>query len=160
MALSKQIDDALGRYYAQLERTDYYGEGGQNADGLFLKWFRDNGYDDDAIEEELGETADFEECAFTDFTDDFPLNKDHQFGEEPTNLQIFRILQHCYLRPTQYGFDPLAQRSPTKLFPSSYLSSELGTSKREIIFLSGNFWKIQNTKYYFSFSVRKELDII
>ena len=83
VSLSKQIDDALGRYYAQMERTDYYGEGGQNADGLFFKWFRDN----DAIEQELGQTAYFQECAFTNFTDDFPLNDHaHQFGQEPTNL--------------------------------------------------------------------------
>jgi len=116
--LAQQIDAALGLYYARMNRGDYYGKGGKEAHGLFFQFCEDNELDDDeVIREEIAENAG--ECSLTDFTEDFPIA-----GEctEPIHFQIFQVLQNCY-RST--NVDPMRRRSPTALFPSKYVDSNL-----------------------------------
>ena len=121
--LAQKMDDALALYYAQSDRSDYYGEGGKDAGGLFLQFCDENGIDvddDEYIREELA--MDYHDCIFTHFADDFPLDADSAFKDEPVDSQVLRVLRNCYLgrNVDQFGSDPMAQRSPSPLFPSSY----------------------------------------
>eukprot|EP00486_Rosalina_sp_Unknown_P002621 CAMPEP_0201576452 /NCGR_PEP_ID=MMETSP0190_2-20130828/22297_1 /ASSEMBLY_ACC=CAM_ASM_000263 /TAXON_ID=37353 /ORGANISM="Rosalina sp." /LENGTH=80 /DNA_ID=CAMNT_0048007341 /DNA_START=78 /DNA_END=316 /DNA_ORIENTATION=- len=54
---SQQIDDALGQYYESMGRTDYYEDGDKEEGGIFLKWYQENGYNEDGLEDELGNDA-------------------------------------------------------------------------------------------------------
>eukprot|EP01083_Nonionella_stella_P211220 763941_1 len=95
----KQIDAALQKYYISLNRRDYLDA---NGNGKFLIHCEDNGFDDDAIEEEL--QADPEECMVIDFDDNFPFPANNAPENEKDQLKyILTILQKCYNNPNYNG---------------------------------------------------------
>ena len=79
---SERIDDALGKYYESMGRRDYYKDDTEEG-GIFLKWFKENGFEDDALPDELGDTAEYTDCNLIEFiqVEDFPLNTDGIVGE-------------------------------------------------------------------------------
>eukprot|EP01084_Bolivina_argentea_P230363 388595_1 len=82
-----QICTALERYYAKQNKP---------YDKLFSIYCEDNGFDDDALEEELQATA--EDSMVTDFDDDFPFDKEMKNDEEK-NEYIFQLILKCNNNP-------------------------------------------------------------
>eukprot|EP01084_Bolivina_argentea_P084419 152672_1 len=85
MSLINKIDQALDEYYKQLKRNDY-----RNDDGIgkFHQYVEDNGFDSDAIKEELHD----EESILVDFDKDFPCMKAMK-NESEKKKEILSILQ-------------------------------------------------------------------
>eukprot|EP01083_Nonionella_stella_P304286 1056697_1 len=94
----KQIDDALGRYYA-MNKTKYYDD---DKIGKFYSYCNENGLDDDATIDEEFEQDDPEESLLVDFDDNFP-------GIDPNDanksLKILKILKNCRENETAYMED-------------------------------------------------------
>ena len=106
----KRIDNGLRRYYGH-KNIPYENEEGI---GKFMAWVDENGYNTEAIEEELRIGPD--EAAIVDFDDDFPTDN---IGDE-TNKQIFGIIAACY-------------RDPDAFINSSYLSISVSDDNRDKI---------------------------
>lgn len=120
----------MGKYYETLGRTDYYEDDDHEEGGLFLQWFEENGYDEDGLEDELGDKAEYTDCNLIEFTEleDFPLNTEGIPGdldEDQRTIEVFKVLQHCYNHGfdarIKYGYDALRDMSTTRLFPKSYV---------------------------------------
>eukprot|EP01084_Bolivina_argentea_P183223 316204_1 len=94
--LLKQIDDALGRYYARLHKDGYFNDHGE---GKFLEYCEANGFDnDDVISEEIHQ--DVEENMLLDFDENFPFPENQQ--PENKSQQIWNILKKCHDNPNAF----------------------------------------------------------
>eukprot|EP01084_Bolivina_argentea_P193273 331619_1 len=94
----KQIDQALGRYYARYNQH-YFDD---QSKGLFQAWVEDNGFDTDAIVEELNVGAD--DCTLVEFDDKtFPFGSNQL---ENKNQAIYDIIKRCYEDPDAYMISP------------------------------------------------------
>ena len=118
MGILDRVDKALYFYYKHMNKS-YDPEYGK-----FKEYIEDNGYDEDAIQEELDENAIVEDTDFVSVDDDFPLySYIDDTNEEQKNKEIFRILQHCYLHGfchhIRLGDNPLESFKTTKYFPMS-----------------------------------------
>ena len=101
--VAKSIDKALGIYYYQQSRNDYFYD---NGFGKFFSYCQNEGFDDEDIIEELSDgTA--KDCGFLDFDNNFPFNTTNINDEESKYLEIFTVLQNCY----KYGIANLNQFS-------------------------------------------------
>lgn len=76
-------------------RNDYRNSSYNHEKGKFLKFFDDNEYDSEDIEDELGDDAEAHNCSYIEFDDNFPV---HSSIKNPDDKQreIFRILRNCY----------------------------------------------------------------
>ena len=116
MDAAHKLDSALGVYYAQRGRHDYFDEYGR---GKFLAFFEDNEFDNDHLEEAM--CGDPDDCLFTDFDDDFPM----QHGAASS---IFDILSHCH----RHGVAPPCASAPARPMASDAVSeSELSLMQLE-----------------------------
>eukprot|EP01084_Bolivina_argentea_P253236 425311_1 len=89
-----QLDNAVEKYYKQLNITNYRDHSGI---GLFLNYIKTEQLDDPAIpiENELGDKCDPDNCAYTWM----PLFPIPSYAQIPYNKQetfMFYILQYCY----------------------------------------------------------------
>ena len=109
MALIRQIDIALGRYYYKLNITDYFDAKGN---GRFQLWCNNNDYDESLILETLKEgdptddtmtyvnifpipiTNTHVNTVLSEFDPLFPFQQTHT-NEDAKNRKIFEILQKC-----------------------------------------------------------------
>eukprot|EP01084_Bolivina_argentea_P314185 544180_1 len=105
MSKVQQIDKALGRYYQTLGADSYFNEDGI---GIFQAWCDDNGFDDDAVNDEFNENP--SECSIIDFDENFPLQNDTT-DETKRAQQIIKIIQQCYNDPNAFT------NKLTKIFP-------------------------------------------
>eukprot|EP01084_Bolivina_argentea_P176472 305381_1 len=101
----QRLDNAIGLYYKQFNRNDYFDD---NKNGKFLKYFEEQQYESDTLDEELGEDSNFKDCVYVKFDifKDFPLSGTKK-TELDTQKEIFNVLQHCYkydIPPQQSNF--------------------------------------------------------
>eukprot|EP01084_Bolivina_argentea_P231535 390439_1 len=90
----KVIDTALGQYYLDCGRSDYYDKYGR---GKFIKFTLDNGLDERDIDTALGVNAVPEDCVFIDMDNEFPLFDEHKENEtDLRRIACFDILRYCY----------------------------------------------------------------
>eukprot|EP01084_Bolivina_argentea_P008868 16578_1 len=75
----KVIDNALGQYYLDCGRTDYYDENGV---GKFLKFVNENKYNENEIDLELGHNIVAEDCVFVDIDEQFPFVDEEKRNEQ------------------------------------------------------------------------------
>eukprot|EP01084_Bolivina_argentea_P105478 188884_1 len=104
----ERIDDALGQYYKNCGRDDYYDA---NGTGKFKKFVNENEFHENNIALELGDRVSVNDCCFVEMDDDFPFAKE----ESKTNseeLKIFKVLKHCY----KFGRPP-SQKPNNELSP-------------------------------------------
>eukprot|EP01083_Nonionella_stella_P145833 457824_1 len=112
---SVRLDEALGHYYKHMGAHTYK----QNGVGKFLAFFLEQDYEEDALEDELGDDGNFEDCELIEFDADFPLKKGN-LTEQEKSKQIFLILQNCYKHGTWYN--PLDVVEDSKPIPKLTLS--------------------------------------
>eukprot|EP01084_Bolivina_argentea_P282134 482888_1 len=84
-----RIDKALAIYYTNHGRKDYYDE---NGDGKFIAFVHENDFDENAIDLELGDNVNPNDCLYLSMDNGFPL-----IDETQRSQQIFEILTHCYV---------------------------------------------------------------
>eukprot|EP01084_Bolivina_argentea_P157415 274324_1 len=93
----KQIDDALADYFQGLNVSNYRDNDGV---GLFLNYIKTEELDDPElpIENELGDTCDPNDCAYTWMNNDtiFPIPSYAQIPHYEKDAFMFYILQYCY----------------------------------------------------------------
>eukprot|EP01084_Bolivina_argentea_P144613 253677_1 len=96
----ENICNAVGVYYQWMSRNDYYDADNK---GKFSKWCENEGYEDDALEDELQDDNE-DDCGLLDFDDNFPFPLGH-LNEQNRNKIKFSILNYCYkhnVPPPQY----------------------------------------------------------
>eukprot|EP01084_Bolivina_argentea_P263320 445635_1 len=95
----KRIDKALGQYYENMGRNDYYDEDDHKKEyGKFMKFVKDEDFDEYDIQSELKIAN---ECMYTEMDDNFPLDNDQQQNQNSSReQQIFNIIKHCYINGT------------------------------------------------------------
>eukprot|EP01083_Nonionella_stella_P262832 893355_1 len=115
--LFKQIDDALAQYYHSLNVSNYRNK---NGIGLFLNYIKTEELDDPElpIENELGDTCDPNDCAYTWMNNDtiFPIPSYAQIPHYEKEAFIFYILQYCY----KYNKPPSHHIIQNVLIPKCY----------------------------------------
>eukprot|EP01083_Nonionella_stella_P115009 340549_1 len=95
---SVRLNAALNAYYKHMGVHTYQDDGV----GKFLTYVIEQDFDEDALEDELGDGADFEDCELVQFDPDIPLKKDN-LTEQEKSKRIFLILQNCYKHGTWYN---------------------------------------------------------
>eukprot|EP01083_Nonionella_stella_P286110 973758_1 len=92
-----QLDNAVEKYYKQLNITNYRDHSGI---GLFLNYIKTEQLDDPAIpiENELGDKCDPDNCAYTSMNQQsfFPIPSYAQIPYNKQETFMFYILQYCY----------------------------------------------------------------
>eukprot|EP01083_Nonionella_stella_P128780 390300_1 len=111
------IDEAKQKYYLKMGRNDYRDYNDHRSKGKFSKFFQENEFESDDMEDELGEDTEPQDCSYTDFDDNFPVHSSITNVEEKQK-EIFRILQNVY----KYGKTTTAKTKfqPTDNFMKSY----------------------------------------
>ena len=80
------IDKALAKYYHELGDYDYFDNDGL---GKFLRFCRKEGFDEDAVDEEML-TDNEQNCELTGFDKDFPFEDHiHPQNEAEFNSEVF-----------------------------------------------------------------------
>ena len=89
------IDKILGEYYKMNGIKDYFDENGA---GIFSKYIEENGYEEEEIGEELGDDANYEDCVYLDFDDNFPFKKNTKsqidLEEDEKQEILFNLLRN------------------------------------------------------------------
>eukprot|EP01083_Nonionella_stella_P262833 893356_1 len=110
----KEIDDALAKYYHQLNIPHYHDS---NGNGLFFNYIRSEELDDPQlpIDNELGDNCNPYDCAYTWMNNDnpFPIPLYAQIPHQEKEAFIFYIMQYCY----QHNRSPSHQYIQTILIP-------------------------------------------
>eukprot|EP01084_Bolivina_argentea_P131944 232843_1 len=88
----KQIDIGLSKYYKDKE-IEYFDNDGI---GKFMEWCDVNGYDTEAIEDELEQEP--IDCALVEFDQNFPTTK---INDNKTN-EIFNIIKNIFQSQLEY----------------------------------------------------------
>lgn len=97
--VSDRIDSALEMYYIKMGRTDY-----NRNKGKFKSFWDENEYNSSDVEDEIGDDAEYDDCSYLEFDDDFPMNP-LIINEDNKRKEMFRILQNCY----KYGTESKVQ---------------------------------------------------
>eukprot|EP01084_Bolivina_argentea_P273776 466432_1 len=102
----KRIDEALGIHYSNCDIKGYYNE---NGEGKFIVFVRENGFDENDVDVQLGDETDPDECLYIGMDDNFPLilkyiYKDTKNANYSRNEEIYKIIKYCY----KYGVPPQA----------------------------------------------------
>eukprot|EP01083_Nonionella_stella_P239450 838037_1 len=98
----QRIDNALAQHYKNCGRNDYFD---LNEDGKFIQFVKNNALDENAINLELRDVNDPNNCPYIKMDPLFPLassTTQHQMTNELQNNEILNILKHCYT----YGVPP------------------------------------------------------
>ena len=70
LSSTQRLNKTLSQYYKQQNDDSYF----ENDDrGKFLAWFQHNGYESDAVDEEILSSNDPYDCAFCYFDNNFPV---------------------------------------------------------------------------------------
>eukprot|EP01084_Bolivina_argentea_P008166 15267_1 len=88
----KQMDEALGRYYAQCNGSQYFDDSGI---GKFFAFCEANDFDYAGVGDELQAGPD--DCVILDFDEDFPF----EIEPENRNELIYKIIKKCYENPEE-----------------------------------------------------------
>eukprot|EP01084_Bolivina_argentea_P288054 494346_1 len=88
----QRIDDGLAIYYQTNKRNDYFHDDGK---GKFAEYCEANGFEDDAVEEEMQNDPD--DCMLVDFDEEDGV----PFAKTPEN--VFEILKNCYSDSNYYS---------------------------------------------------------
>eukprot|EP01083_Nonionella_stella_P239449 838034_1 len=92
----QRIDNALAQHYKNCGRNDYFD---QNEDSKFIRFVKNNALDENAINLELRDVNDPNNCPYIKMDPLFPLassTTQHQMTNELQNNEILNILKHCY----------------------------------------------------------------
>eukprot|EP01083_Nonionella_stella_P021522 59679_1 len=91
----QRIDHALAQHYSNCDRHDYLDE---NGIGKFMRFIHQHAFEENAIDLELGDDIDPDECLFVEMDPTFPLISftGDQITEESHNNEIVKILEYCY----------------------------------------------------------------
>lgn len=91
MSSLQKTCNALGVYYDSMGRNDYYDNSGT---GLFTKWFEKEEMEIEDMEEELDD-ENLEDCQYSEFDDNFPLNPPID-DKNVAKVKIIKIIQYCF----------------------------------------------------------------
>eukprot|EP01084_Bolivina_argentea_P076320 138315_1 len=64
-----RIDEALGIHYSNCDIKDYYNKNGA---GKFIVFVRENGFDENDVDVQLGDDVNPDECLYVNMDDNFP----------------------------------------------------------------------------------------
>lgn len=97
----KRLDNALGMYFANMRRHDYFDSKGR---GKFMRHFQERGCSPDDLDDELGDFSNPAACTYLQFPmfHDFPLANGITSNPAVRKQQIHEVLQHCY----KFGIPP------------------------------------------------------
>ena len=100
--MSDKIDAALEMYYIRMGRRDYRNikSGIHRNKGKFKAFWDENEYNSSDVDDELGQDAEYDNCSYLEFDNDFPVNPSI-IDQDEKQKEIFRIFQNCY----KYGND-------------------------------------------------------
>eukprot|EP01084_Bolivina_argentea_P274286 467468_1 len=133
----ERMDTALGNYYANNGRSDYYDA---NGDGKFMTF----AFIED-IDSQLGDNVVPNNCAYIYMDDQFPLQNEVSEVKNQTNT-IFKTLQCCYKYSTiRY----------TESLYSHIVPYEEYNILRRVVSLKILDWRENHSNYYFALNVIK-----
>ena len=125
LAPFKRIDRGLLLYYQAVGANDYLDMHGV---GLFGRWCANNQFEDDDEDDVANELADGNEdnCAYLDFTEDFPFSEALDSASESVKrTEQFRVMQYCYhhgvpppdiAEENDFEFEPIDPENPMRPF--------------------------------------------
>ena len=85
----KTLDKNLRKYY-KLQYKEYKVD--ENDNGVFAVWCEENGYDTDAVKEDLEMDPDEDEAMMLEFDDEFPYPK----NKKKDKITMLQILNECF----------------------------------------------------------------
>ena len=97
------MDKALGEYYKQCGRDDYYDE---YRCSKFIRFMHENEFEEEHLEDQLGKGATLDNCDLIEMDDNFPLlksNNNDTINKIFRKKDVFEVLQHC----DKYGLSPI-----------------------------------------------------
>eukprot|EP01084_Bolivina_argentea_P277477 473719_1 len=93
-SMFKRIDNALGKYYKECGRKDYYD---RNGNGKFITFIHINKVNENQIEAQLCNDTNSNDCLFIKIDPQFPLiNESTITDQKSRHDEIFKIVKHCY----------------------------------------------------------------
>lgn len=90
MGTIERIDARLCQYHKENFSSSKYVD--NNGIGKFQKFCDDNGYDSEAVRDELAADADIEDCQLVEFDDNFPCKLKHP---DDKKKEIFNLQKGC-----------------------------------------------------------------
>ena len=110
-----EIDQAIGDYYSQKGRDDYFNESNK---GKFLQLMETNECDEDDIADEIGDDAVSADCGYLDFDEEFPFTAD-AVNNDQRRSEIFHLLQQIYKNRRAPSLTMEPNQVPNLLMPNS-----------------------------------------
>eukprot|EP01084_Bolivina_argentea_P094043 169073_1 len=96
----ERVDKALGEYYFNCGRDDYYDN---NGIGKFMAFVINNDINEKQIDLFLGNDVTSDECLLVYMDDQFPLfNMNINHANYSRNYEIFQVIKYCY----KHGIPP------------------------------------------------------
>eukprot|EP01084_Bolivina_argentea_P022634 42069_1 len=119
-SILKRIDDALGKYYKQCGRNDYY-DG--NGNGKFITFIHINKCNENQIEALLCDDTNSDNNLFIKIDPQFPLIDESKITDRKSrNDEIFKIVKHCYKFGAPPKQNPYTKNEIDRLLPLSSTS--------------------------------------